>query len=423
MKRVFIKTIGCRTNQADSNRIATIITERGYVLVEREEEADFIIINSCAVTSKAERDMRNSIYRAKRLSPSAKIILTGCFAQVYTESVPEGVSLVLGIKEREEIQDYLDKEGTFVSSVPSSSMIPREWIQRGTRAFLKIQDGCDSFCSYCIVPFARGKPRSVPLKSAIEAIQRLSSMGFKEIVLTGIRLGSYGKDLPEKTSLLFLLQQIENLGFAGRIRLSSIEPDDINREFVLALKDLKTLSHHLHIPLQSPSDRILKLMKRRYTFADFKDLVEKIKEVSTDFCIGTDLIIGFPGEEEEDFGEMYRLLESLPVDYFHVFSYSPRRGTEACGWKSILKKEEVKRRVRILKEMGEEKRRKFIEGRIGQKERVLIEEVKNGGSKGLTGNYIRVEIKKSLERNQFYEVQITEVKDGYAEGRLEHPAP
>jgi len=419
MKKVFVKTIGCRTNKADSYRMMTRLTEAGFELVDREEEADVIVVNSCAVTSKAERDMRNAIYRAKRLSPQAKIILTGCYPQVYGEM--KGVDLVLGIREREEITSYMDKEGVFVSPASELKEIssPYEWHQEGTRAFLKIQDGCDNFCSYCIVPFARGKPRSLHPESVLSALKKFASMGYKEVVLTGIRLGAYGRDMEPQTSLADLIERIEIERPVERIRLSSVEPDDIEDKFIEVVKNSKIIAKHLHIPLQSPFDSLLKLMGRKYSFSEFSGIVKNIKEEMENFCIGTDIIVGFPGEEDENFDKGYELLKALPVDYFHVFSYSPRKGTKAYSMKSALTSQEVKKRVKILRELGEEKRKYFIKAQIGKIERMLVEEVRNGFSYGLTGNYIKIRIKGFLMRNEFYNVIITGLKDDTAEGRVE----
>jgi len=423
MKKVYIKTIGCRTNKADSSRIMTKLIEKGFTIVEREEDADIIIVNSCVVTSKAERDMRNSLNRAKRLSPDAKIILTGCFPQVYGGI--NGIDLVLGIKEREEITDYIDKTGIFIT--PASELkeisIPYEWHQEGTRAFLKIQDGCDNFCSYCIVPYARGKPRSLEPETVMLSLKKFSSLGYKEVVLTGIRLGAYGSDKEPKVTLAKLIEMIEDEKPIERIRLSSVEPDDIDEKFIEVVKNSKIIAKHLHIPLQSPFDSVLRLMRRNYTLSDYLEKVKKIKENMENFCIGTDIIVGFPGEENEDFDRGYELLKSIPVDYFHIFSYSPRKGTRAYSMKSTLKVEEVKNRVKILKELGEEKRNKFIKNQIGKKEKMLVEKIKDGASYGLTGNYIRVKIKASLIKNEFYNIIITGLKDATAEGRLETGSP
>lgn len=417
MKRVFVKTIGCRTNRADSSRLITKIIEAGWRIVDREEEAEVIIVNSCAVTSKAERDMRNSIYKAKRLSPSAKIVLTGCFPQVYGGI--EGVDLVLGMKEREDVTNYLDKDGIFVSPVSDIKEAPPcEWHQKGTRAFLKIQDGCDNFCSYCIVPFARGKPRSISSEDVISAIKRFSSLGYKEVVLTGIRLGSYGRDRGG-ISLSLLLEMIDNERPVERVRLSSIEPDDIDQSLINVIKKSKILAKHLHIPLQSPFDSILSLMGRKYSLSHYTQIIKNIKEDMENFCIGTDIIVGFPGEEKEDFERGYRILESLDVDYFHIFSYSPRKGTRAYSLRPGLKLEEIKRRVKILRALGEEKRKNFIRRQIGKIEKMLVENVKDGFSYGLTGNYIRVCVHSSLVKNEFYNVMITGLKDAEAEGRAE----
>jgi threonylcarbamoyladenosine tRNA methylthiotransferase MtaB len=423
MKKVFVKTIGCRTNKADSYRLMTRLIEAGFQIVDREEEADVIIVNSCVVTSKSERDMRNSIYRAKRLSPSAKIILTGCYPQVYGGM--NEVDLVLGIREREEIIDYMDKKGIFVSPVSELKEIssPYEWHQEGTRAFLKIQDGCDNFCSYCIVPFARGKPRSLSPELVLSALKKFSSLGYKEVVLTGIRLGAYGRDMEPKISLSDLIEMIESERPVERIRLSSVEPDDIDKKLIDVVKNSEIIAKHLHIPLQSPFDSVLKLMGRKYSFSDFAEIARNIKEKMENFCIGTDIIVGFPGEENQDFKKGYELLKSLPVDYFHIFSYSPRKGTKAYSMKSALKLQEVKKRVKILRELGEEKRRDFIKEQIGKMEKMLVEEIKDGFSCGLTGNYIKISVKGSLMKNEFYNVIITGLKDATAEGRLENKSP
>lgn len=413
-KKVCIKTVGCRTNRADSALIRGLLSEMGYTFTEREEEADIVIVNSCAVTSKAERDTRRFIYSARRKSPSAKIVLTGCMAQVYPEEgVEAGANLVLGLNERDRIGEFIDREGVFVSEPLTIRTGTMSF--DGTRAFLKIQEGCEHFCTYCIVPYARGKSRSLDEDEIVKVVKELENAAYREVVLCGTNLGMFGEN---KTSLPRAIEKVLNSTSVIRIRLSSVEPFYINKELIDVINESERVAKHLHIPVQSASDRVLSAMGRGYRFYEFKKIVDDIKEKNEFLCIGTDIIVGFPTEGEEEFKETVRNLEGLNVDYFHVFSYSPRKGTRAYAYKSQVPEREKKARTKLLIQMGEEKRQSFIRKNIGRIEKVLIEKNLKKFSEGLSGNYIRVYVEGSLKENEFYDVLITGENNGRAEGKI-----
>ncbi len=402
---VAITTLGCKVNQYESASMAEALSARGYRVTGFESKADVYLINTCTVTKKTDYQCRQLIRRAHKANPAAQIIVTGCYAQIAPEALAQipGVSLVLGNAEKQRIADYIAPAGG--ASVPARTIIsdpgsaagfndpPLRSFAGHTRAFLKIQDGCDSFCSYCIVPFARGRVRSLPPDDVISRLCALSEAGFREVVLSGIHLGAYGIDLTPRGSLLALLQRIDRNPPISRVRLSSLEPMDMGPDLIACLADSRTICPHLHLPLQSGDDAILALMNRPYRAADFRELVTALHASIPNLCLGTDLIAGFPGETEEQFRATCEMLESLPISYAHVFPYSRREKTAAADLPGQVPQQVIKARSAALRSIGAQKRREFYSAFIGKELKVLVEGGAHGQPgqlRGWSSNYIPV---------------------------------
>ena len=390
-KKVCITTLGCRANQADSNDIAGYFSSNGYAVAERCEKADVCVINTCTVTSGADADCRNKIRAVRKKNPKARIIITGCLARVAADDLKRmsEVDDVWGSEWRAEALRYNGRNFTRnVAEPPRTPLIDR------TRPLVKIQDGCDRFCAYCIVPFARGGNKSMPKDEVLRRVLSIKDSGYSEAVLTGIHLGGYGKDLSPKETLVGLLKDIcATAGKGFRIRLSSIDPDEWTDELLDLVTKEPAICPHFHIPLQSGDDEILKKMKRRYNTVEFKSLVSKLKKKLPDSAIGADVIVGFPGETNAHFEGTRRFIEGLDIAYLHVFSYSRRTGTAADKMSGQVPEREKKRRADILRKISEEKRAWFVKSQVGKKLRVVIEakrDKKTGKLKGVSENYIPV---------------------------------
>jgi threonylcarbamoyladenosine tRNA methylthiotransferase MtaB len=417
----FIHTTGCKANQWDSYVISGNLESAGLTR-SAMSLADIIIIDACTLTDGAERDIRRFINQSRRENEKAKIIIAGCHGQVYPER-SFGADLILGQAEKFRITDFLDKKGVFVSERTQLSLekCAVDTLPAGkTRFFLKIQDGCDKFCSYCVVPFARGKPRSRPVREILEALASLEKKGIKEVVLTGIEIASY-RDRASNTDLKNLLGLLETSVTPERIRISSIDPLYIDGEFVEIIADSKKITESFHIPLQSGSDTILEKMGRRYNHAYINDITTNIQNRIRGAGIGMDVIVGFPGEDEGLFEETYRFLESAPIYYLHVFPYAPRQGTAAFSMAGGVPESAKKQRVRRLKALDVEKRLAFYRQFAG-KEEVIIPEgklYKGLFMRGYTGNYIPVYIpyQKNLE-NKLVMVKIKEIEEGLLLGEV-----
>ena len=342
-KTIAITTLGCKVNQYDSATIEETLRKAGHRIVDFKTEADVYIINTCTVTHKTDYQSRQLIRRAQKKNPGAQIIVTGCYAQVSAEKLKEipGVSLILGNREKHSIADFIT--GSFLEKSDPRVMVsdmeeivpfkdpPLRSFSKHTRAFLKIQDGCESFCSYCIVPRARGKCRSLDPQETLQRLHTLNSQGFNEVVLTGIHLGAYGIDLTPTSSLLKLLQLIEQHKPLSRIRISSLEPMDISPDLADLIASSKIICPHLHLPLQSGDSEILKRMNRPYGAPDFHKLITMLVSKIPHLCLGVDVMVGFPGETDSQFDNTYKLLADLPVSYFHIFPYSKRENTRAAS--------------------------------------------------------------------------------------------
>ncbi len=404
MTTIAVATLGCKVNQFESEALIDSFEQRGYVLVPFGEGADITIINTCTVTHRADFQSRQLIRRAFRSNPKSLIVVTGCYSQVEPEAMAriEGVQYLLGNREKGQIPDLIPRmrEGEFprirVSDIREERLfsdISLHTFHRHTRAFLKIQDGCDAHCSYCIVPYARGPSRSLPPERVVEHLRILKERDFKEVVLTGIHIGSYGLDLVPPFRLQMLLQRLEKEETPHRIRLSSIEPGDFSQDLISTLSQSGKVCPHLHIPIQSGDDEILRRMNRDYDRAFLSDLIQEIRQRIPKLSIGADVIVGFPGEREESFQCTYALVESLPFSYLHVFPFSKRKRTPASRFPHQVDEGKIKKRAERMRELGKEKRQIFYRQFLQQELSVLVEdrrEKETGRWKGLSRNYIPV---------------------------------
>ena len=432
-EKVALTTLGCKVNQYESAALAEDLRKKGFSLVSFRSPADIYIINTCTVTAFSDFQARQLIRRAKRANPQAKIIVTGCYAQVAAADIAalNGVNLVVGNDQKHTIPALLQKgainsKGTLSDDIfqqNSFCEMPLDKFSGRTRAFLKIQDGCNSFCSYCIVPFARGKSRSLPPENVLEAVTKFIQNGYREIVLTGIHLGAYGHDLNPRSNLTSILRQIMNCSKDVRFRLSSIEPGEITDELLHLFIKQDILCPHLHIPLQSGDDKILKLMKRDYDSYFYRMLIEKISVVVNDIAIGVDVMVGFPGEGDAEFNNTFTLLQDLPVAYLHVFPYSERPGTMAQKLYPKVPEKAKKERASILRNLSSKKREEFSLRFLGKNLDVLVEKTKDkktGLMKGFSKNYLPVllENNDSSAANRIVKICAEKYQDGKLYGKI-----
>ena len=433
--KVGLTTLGCKVNQYESAALAEDLQQKGYALVPYNCFADVYIINTCTVTSFSDFQSRQLIRRAHRANPQAKIIVTGCYAQIAAADIAkiEGVTLVVGNDQKNTIPELLLSVDTTTNRILTSDIFQQKefcamplsrFIDR-SRAYLKIQDGCNFFCSYCIVPYARGKSRSMPQQEVVSAVANLSGQGYREIVLTGIHLGAYGHDFNPPANLTDMIHQTIDQAGNTRIRLSSIEPREITDELLQLFNKEDILCPHLHIPLQSGNDNILKLMKRDYDAGFYRKLIGKITAAVNDVAIGVDVMVGFPSEGEEEFNSTLSLLKEIPVAYLHVFPYSERPQTSAREIKPKVTGSIKKKRAAILRSLGAKKREEFTQRFLGKKLRVLVEKIKDkktGLMKGVSQNYLPVLIDKPdlSALNKVAIVQTQEIRDGELYGKIVH---
>jgi len=427
IKTVNFRTLGCRLNHAESDSIQYGFQNAGYYIVNQKSPADLTIINSCAVTQQAEAKTRGAIAAARRISPQGKIAVIGCYAQLSPEVVADlnGVDLILGNSEKYRIQDLLDvlemgqKEIHVARIVIGDTFPPLGLISKGsrTRAHMKVQEGCDYRCAYCIIPLLRGSTRSRKLQSCVDEAVMLTEQGFKEIVLSGINIGTYrdgDRDFGDLVSAIIRKSDIE------RLRISSIEPDLVSDRLVELMRSEPRLCRHFHIPLQYGSNEVLGWMRRRYKAEMFSNLVNNLSQKIPGVCIGTDVLVGFPGESEAHFSEMTSLLEQLPLAYFHVFRYSARPGTVAAGIKDSVSIQAKKERSETLRKLSEHKRNHFLQQFKGKDLSVLIEKKsKLGLYRGLSDNYITVNVKSDNQIvNSIKTTRITDIGIAEVQGEL-----
>ncbi|WP_312177227.1 tRNA (N(6)-L-threonylcarbamoyladenosine(37)-C(2))-methylthiotransferase MtaB [Chryseobacterium sp.] len=399
-------TLGCKLNFAETSTIARQLTDAGYEKVSFDDKADIYVINTCSVTENADRECKLHVKRAMKANPEGLVVIVGCYAQLKPEEISqiEGVDLVLGAKEKFNILSYLDdlekseNEGIVHSCEIEETdfFIGSYSIGDRTRAFLKVQDGCDYKCTYCTIPLARGISRSDTIENVLKNAREISQRDIKEIVLTGVNIGDYGKgefgNKKHEHTFLDLISGLDKVEGIERIRISSIEPNLLKDESIELVSRSRSFVPHFHIPLQSGSDDLLKKMKRRYLTKLYKDRVAKIREVMPHAAIGVDVIVGFPGETEELFMETYNFLNELPITYLHVFTYSERENTEAAAMDGIVPISERKKRNKMLRILSEKKKMAFYQTQLGKTLPVLWEyENKDGKMFGFTENYVRVQ--------------------------------
>jgi threonylcarbamoyladenosine tRNA methylthiotransferase MtaB len=403
-RKVALTTLGCKLNFSETSQIGRVLVDNGFAKVEFSEPADYYVINTCSVTENADKQTKAIVKTALKTNPQAKIVIIGCYAQLKPEEIASisGVSLVLGAKEKFNIHEHLAKleavSGTLVFNSPIddvNTFTSAYSVGERTRAFLKIQDGCDYMCSFCTIPLARGASRSTTIKNIVAKAKEVAANGIKEVVIAGVNIGDFGKteDGNERTNETFfdLIKELEKVDGIERWRISSIEPNLLTDEIIDFVAQSGKFMPHFHIPLQSGSDKILKFMRRKYLTKLYKQRVEKIKSLMPHACIGVDVIVGFPGETEEHFLETYNFINSLDISYLHVFTYSERDNTRALEIANIVPVAERKKRNEMLRILSEKKRQAFYHTQIGQTRKVLWESENDMGLMyGFTDNYVKV---------------------------------
>jgi threonylcarbamoyladenosine tRNA methylthiotransferase MtaB len=424
MPKFSVCTFGCRCNQADSAAIREGLCRRSMSESETCSDADLIVVNTCTVTHRTDKQVRQAIRRLHRENPTARVIATGCYAErdPHALAAISGVNLVLGNAEKENLPLLIEKcerasQGKIIRAPLDAErdyLLPSMTHTGGkTRPLVKLQDGCDARCSYCIVPYVRGPGRSARPENVLAEIRSLVEHGFQEIVLTGVHLGAFGRRLNESTNLADLLRRIVRIPGLGRIRLSSIEPMRFDRDIVRLAAESPVFARHFHIPMQSGSDRILRRMRRPYTAARFRGLLSYIQSELPDAGLGTDVLVGFPGETDQDFAETCELIQDSPLTYLHVFPFSPREGTSACTLPDQIPSHVMKRRLGKALEISRSKNLSFRRRFLGQvlPAVTLAREEDPGASTALTGNYIHARVPGlSAPPNRLVNIRIEEVR-------------
>ncbi len=428
MKKVSFYTLGCKVNQYETNAMAQKFKESGYEIVDMNDDiSDICIVNTCTVTNMSDRKSRHSLRRVKEKNPSAIIAAVGCYAQVAKndlENMPE-IDIVLGNEEKANIVQYVEK---FIENEKKLIEIEdiatkKEFEDMGqitytekTRAFIKVQDGCNQFCSYCIIPYARGRVRSRNAESIIKEITQIAQNGIKEVVITGIHVASYGRDFGNENGLIELLEKINEIEGIKRIRLGSLEPKIITEEFMQRLSKLEKICHHFHLSLQSGCDATLKRMNRKYTTSEVKEIIERLRRYYDDVMLTTDIIVGFPGETEEEFETTYQFLKQAKLYKMHVFQYSPRKGTRAAVMPNQIDGNIKEARSKKLIELSNENQKMYNQQLVGKEAEVLFEdkEVEDGITyfRGHTQNYVLVKYKtdENLE-NTLKLIKISDISE------------
>lgn len=416
-KTVSFHTLGCRLNMSETGTIAQGFTDRGYKIVDFGETADVVMVNTCTVTDSADSTCRNLIRKAHKSSPEGKIVVVGCYAQMEPQKIAaiQGVDLILGTAEKYKIFDYLEEEKGQIINV---DMTNEFWgastthSDSRTRAFLKIQDGCNYICSYCIIPKARGRSRAITPEEAIASAKNLIAQGYKEIVLTGVNIGEY--EDASGTPFYKLVQSLLGLEGLERLRLSSVEPNTINDDLLKVLKDSPKYMDHFHIPLQSGNDEVLKSMRRKYSVSEYCEVIHKIKEAFPHAGVGADIILGHPGETEDQFLDTFNLLRKLPITHFHPFPFSKRKGTLSAKMETQIPHKVKKDRVKMITDLGRAKLLDFMTDFIGTTNNVLFEHRGNDGLfEGHTTNFLKVKMESTSDlSNQIIPVKLSSIRDG-----------
>ena len=431
MKKVAFYTLGCKVNQYETEAMLELFEKDGYEQVNSEEYADVYVINTCTATHMSDRKSRQYIRRVKKKNPDAIIAVVGCYSQVSPEEILdiEEVNLVMGTNDRRKIVEEIKKINSSkkvstvddIMKVKAFEEIEISQTNGKTRAFMKIQDGCDRFCTYCIIPYARGRVRSRDIDSIVDEVKKLANNGYKEVVLTGIHVASYGKDLKDRDiKLLDVIKQINQIEKIERIRLSSVEPILFTDEFVNEVLKMDKVCPHYHLSLQSGCDETLKRMNRRYTTLEYKTIVDRLRSKMPDVAITTDVIVGFPGETNEEFKKTYEFLKEIELSQMHIFKYSPRKGTPAATMENQVDPQMKHFRSEQLLNLSKVNFNKFATKFTGRELDVLFEQNIEGNKyEGLTSNYIRVVVESDKNiQGQILKVKINDVKDEYVEGIL-----
>jgi len=430
MKKVSFYTLGCKVNQYETNAMIQKFQEAGYEIVNMNEDvADIYVVNTCTVTNMSDRKSRQILRRLKDKNKDAIVVAVGCYAQVAKKELEEmtEIDIALGNEEKKDIVQYVEQfieeenkliEIDDISTQKEFNDMGKITYTEKTRAVIKIQDGCNQFCSYCIIPYARGRVRSRKQESILEEITQIAQKGIKEVVITGIHVASYGRDFQNENGLIELLEKINSIEGISRIRLGSLEPKIITEEFMQRLVKLEKMCHHFHLSLQSGCDETLKRMNRKYTTSEVKEIIERLRRYYEDVILTTDIIVGFPGETEAEFDKTYEFLKQVKLYKMHVFQYSPRKGTRAAVMPNQIDGNIKEARSKMLIEMSNENQLYYNKKLIGQMVEVLFEdtEVRDGIAyyKGHTQNYILVKYKTNEKlENVLKEVKVIEAKEEY----------
>ncbi len=423
--QVGICSLGCKVNIYESEYVESLLKNHGYTIVPFESKADIYIINTCSVTNESDRKSRKMIHQAKGRNPKAVIVVMGCYSQVSSEQIE--ADIVLGNQDKSKILEYLEdfflkkEKIKKIYNLRDEAVFERmaiDHFDNHTRAFVKIQDGCNAFCSYCIIPYTRGRVRSKSFEDVIEEVQGLVTNGYQEFVLTGIHTGRYGVDL-ENMNLEKLLRALVEIPGLYRIRLSSIEVNEITEGIMDLLRTSKVIARHFHIPLQSGSDAILKAMNRKYVVEEFEEKIKKIREIDPDISITTDLIVGFPGESEENFEETLATLQKIRFTKIHTFPYSPRKGTVASEMKNQVDGVTKKSRVKEVLRLSDQLEKAYYQKFVGKELEGISEMRRDGSIVVLTSNYIPVMVQEKIENNERVQVLVTKIEEnGEVYGRV-----
>ncbi|WOK04398.1 tRNA (N(6)-L-threonylcarbamoyladenosine(37)-C(2))-methylthiotransferase MtaB [Imperialibacter roseus] len=423
MKKVAFYTLGCKLNYSETSTIARMFENRGYQKVDFSDSPDIFVINTCSVTENADKKCRKVVQEAKKISPDSYVTIVGCYAQLKPVEISEipGVDAVLGAAEKFQLIDYLDgfqkkeKPQVFASEIKEAKRFNHSYSYGDrTRTFLKVQDGCNYGCAFCTIPLARGKSRSDSIQNIVVAAQEIAATDVKEVVLTGVNIGDFGiQDGRRVEKFLDLVKALDEVDGIDRFRISSIEPNLLTKDIISFVAKSKRFVPHFHIPLQSGSNKILQRMNRRYLRELYAERVATIKKLMPHCCIGVDVIVGFPGETEEDFLETYQFLNELDISYLHVFTYSERANTDAIEMDGVVPMKDRNKRSKMLRSLSEKKRRNFYEENLGGQFTVLFEEdIEEGMMHGFTENYIRVAAKYDpILINETKKVELREIND------------
>jgi threonylcarbamoyladenosine tRNA methylthiotransferase MtaB len=429
--RIAITTLGCKINQYDSAVIQSRL-EQSHSLVPFDEQADCYVINSCTVTDRADWEARQLVRRAKRLNPAAKVLVTGCYAQVNPAEVARvvGVNYVVGLNRLDDLLRFVQEAPTGATQIAVSdvkrergvAVLGTRALPGHTRAFLKIQEGCNYSCTYCIIPTARGLSRSVAPREVIEQVRQLADAGYQEIVLTGIHLGGYGQDLKPRADLTTLVEMIAESGLIPRLRLSSLDPREVPERLLDSIAGSDVVCPHLHICAQAGNDEILQRMRRNYDAAYYRDLLHGVRERMPEAALGSDIIVGFPGETDAQFESSLEYFAALPLTYFHVFPFSSRRGTIAASLPDSVSTSVKKSRARRMRELGGQKKSDFCAGFLGRQISLLVEakvDKISGLQRGFSRNYLPVAVAAAADlANQEVDVRIDEFRNGWLTGKV-----